>query len=512
MKINRAIIKTILAGMLFSASLSWGQELILKPEDKGEEGAQIQLRGAGEYQTWYYDVYKNRVRWFTQEGEKAEISYGDYNAVNLPGSVNGNGTMSVANIMGNGVYPVTSFGASANDQYFDCTASFQYALDFTAEKGGGAVLIPPGRYWLKGNLNIPTGVTLLGSWEGKHSDNIAYGTNNAVRGSILYVNNPGGDENGAAFITLNQNATIKGVTIYYPNQTVSSFLPYPWTIYCSDYDANVIDVTIVNPYQGIKAKSGHVIRNVFMGALKKGIEVDSSYCLGRIEDVTIHPRPWYPYLKNHEEEKVIWQRMMANLEGYVFKRADWEYVTNCFIIFANVGMRFMTSDKSSATVAVVNYGSDDSHYALKVEAATPWWGASFQNCQFMGKTLIEAEGTTVKFSNCTFMGGFNPIFSEQYHTTSELFIKKGSSVIHLNSCSFPSNAHGVVYNGDYITMEKGMLLANNCDFHSTASKSTYHIKLTDKKQANASVVNSIFKQAMRIQGPVAKNANIIIKN
>lgn len=496
------------ATMTTTWQMSSGQELILKPIDKRMKGAQIQLKGAGTYPAWYNDVYKNRVRWHSGGEEKAEINQGSYPANDFPGSIRSNGTLATANIMGNGIYPVTSFGARANDSTFDCTEPFQRAIGMAASMGGGVVLVPAGKFWIKGNLSVPAGVTLQGLWAGKHSDHNGYRSLDEVVGSLLYVNSQGGSEDGEPFITLNQNSTLKGLTIYYPGQTAATFVKYPWTIYCCDYDATVIDVNIVNPYLGIKAKSGHYISNVMMGALRKGIEVDSSYCLGRIENVTIHPRPWYPYLKDQEEEKVIWRRMIENLEGYVFKRADWEYVTNCFVIFANVGMHLVQSDNSSATVLVTNYGSDDSYCALKVDTATPWWGASFQNCLFMGRTAIEADNTSIRFSNCTFMGSFNPNFDTKFHTYSDLFRKNGSGVVHLTGCSFPRNAHGVAYQGDFIIADGGAVMVSNCDFAPTSGSSALHLRIKGAGRTRALISNCTFEGGLEASKGVYRSDNI----
>src|SRR4051812_19571906 len=57
---------------------------------------------------------------------------------------------------------VREFGAKG-DAATDDTAAFQAALD-DAGKIGGRVFVPPGRYMLRGRLNVPDSVTLFGSF------------------------------------------------------------------------------------------------------------------------------------------------------------------------------------------------------------------------------------------------------------------------------------------------------------------------------------------------------------
>ena len=63
-----------------------------------------------------------------------------------------------------GQYDVKTFGA-AGDAIADDTSAFQKALDAAHKNGGGVVYAPPGRYRIKGNLTIPDGVTLRGSFD-----------------------------------------------------------------------------------------------------------------------------------------------------------------------------------------------------------------------------------------------------------------------------------------------------------------------------------------------------------
>ena len=40
------------------------------------------------------------------------------------------------------------------------------------------------------------------------------------------------------------------------------------------------------------------------------------------------------------QNKIMAPYLMENLIGFKFGKTDWEYVTNCFVIFAKVGFVF----------------------------------------------------------------------------------------------------------------------------------------------------------------------------
>ena len=101
-------------------------------------------------------------------------------------------------------------------------------------------------------------------------------------------------EDGPAFITLNDNSTLKGVVIYYPEQEADAEpKPYPWAIAMRGKNPAVLAVELLNPYNGIDASHNerHLIRDVHGQPLRRGVFVDAIYDIGRIENV--HFNPWW---------------------------------------------------------------------------------------------------------------------------------------------------------------------------------------------------------------------------
>ncbi len=145
-----------------------------------------------------------------------------------------------------------------------------------------------------------------------------------------------GKEDGAAFITLNNNSTLKGVVIYYPEQDPAEEpKPYPWAIAMRGKNPAVLAVELLNPYNGIDASQNerHLIRDVQGQPLRRGIFVDSIYDIGRIENV--HFNPWWSV----KPRLLQWQQQHG--EAFIFGRTDWQYVFNTFCFGYNVGYKFV---------------------------------------------------------------------------------------------------------------------------------------------------------------------------
>jgi hypothetical protein len=194
------------------------------------------------------------------------------------------------------IYPVTDFGAKG-DGKTDDTAAFQKALDKAAQAGGGVVVASRGNYFFDGHLNVPNAVTLKGIWESVPS-HVGIRNHGAPKptddGTTFLVSENAGMEDGAPFITLNNNATLKGVVIYYPKQDPAAEPePYPWTIAMRGKNPAVLAVELLNSYNGIDAMHNerHLIRDVQGQPLRRGIMVDDIYDIGRIENV--HFNPWW---------------------------------------------------------------------------------------------------------------------------------------------------------------------------------------------------------------------------
>ena len=303
---------------------------------------------------------------------------------------------------------VRDFGAKGDGETDD-TPAFQKALAAAAQAGGGTVLAPRGNYLFAGNLNVPPGVTLRGIWESVPAHN---GLRDAGLpkptddGTTFLVTENAGTEDGPAFLTLNHNATLKGVVIYYPKQKPDDVPDaYPWAIAMRGKNPAVLAVELLNPYNGINTTGSerHLIRDVHGQPLRRGVFVDQIYDIGRIENV--HFNPWW----STRPKLFRWQ--MEHGEAFIFGRTDWQYVFNTFCFGYNVGYKFIKTKAGFCNGNFLGLGADDCYTALVVEDSAPY-GLLITNGEFVSfhgpdPTMVEVKASntgSVRFSNCAFWG------------------------------------------------------------------------------------------------------------
>ena len=306
------------------------------------------------------------------------------------------------------VYNVRDHGAKGDGETDD-TAAFQRALDAAGKAGGGTVRAPRGVYFFAGHLDVPRAVTLAGVWESVPAHN---GIRNrglpkpTDDGTTLLVTEGAGKEDGPAFITLQTNATLKGVVLYYPRQKTDDVpQPYPWAIAMRGKNPAVLDVEMLNPFNGIDATRNerHLIRNVHGQPLRRGVLVDSIYDIGRIENV--HFNPWWSM------KPKLFQWQLENGEAFIFGRSDWQYVLNTFCFGYKIGYKFIRSKSGMCNGNFLGLGADACCTGLLVEQSAPY-GLLITNGQFVAfkgpdPTMIEVAKTntgSVRFANCAFWG------------------------------------------------------------------------------------------------------------
>jgi hypothetical protein len=311
------------------------------------------------------------------------------------------------------VYNVKASGAKG-DGKTDDTAAFQAALAAAGKAGGGTVYAPRGNYFFAGHLAVPNAVTLAGMWQ-------SVPAHNGIRdkglpkptddGTTFLATEGAGKEDAPPFITLGTNSTLRGVVIYYPEQNEDAEpKAYPWAIAMRGKNPAVLDVELLNPYNGIDASRNerHLIRNVQGQPLRRGIWVDEIYDIGRIENV--HFNPWW------STKPKLFQWQMANGEAFVFGRTDWQYVLNTFCFGYKVGYRFVKSKGGACNGNFLGIGADDCWTALAVDECAPF-GLLITNGEFVSfhgpdPTMIDvgpANTGSVRFVNCAFWGPCNQI-------------------------------------------------------------------------------------------------------
>ena len=397
------------------------------------------------------------------------------------------------------VFDVRQFGAKG-DGITDDTAGFQAALDAAGEAGGGIVKAPRGVYRFEGHLKVPDAVTLKGIWE-------SIPAHNGIRdrglpkptddGTTFLITEGAGSEDGAPFITLGTNSTLKGVVLYYPDQKVDDVpVPYPWAVAMRGKNPAVLDVEMLNPYSGIDATNNerHLIRNVHGQPLRRGVFVDSIYDIGRIENV--HFNPWF----SMKPKLFEWQ--LEHGEAFIFGRSDWEYVLNTFCFGYNVGYKFTNTEKGNCNGNFLGIGADACRTAVEVQQSAPY-GLLITNGEFVAfkgpdPTMIDVKDTnkgSVRFVNCAFWGPCNQIA----RIAGEGTVGFSDSTF----CHWDAKRAGLAA----IQASGGNVLIRGCEFQ----KDKPHIAL-GQNVLSAVVLGNIFKGSAQIQnestGSVQISANV----
>lgn len=298
------------------------------------------------------------------------------------------------------------------DGTVDCTASLQAAIDRVAGAGGGKLLLPAGKYLVAGSVTVKPGVTLSGAAESP-------ATIRPLLGTVILATAGRDDEAAPALFELGDSCAVTGLTVFYPEQRPNDIRPYPWTFHLTGFDNTVENVTLINSYNGIRVgpepNVRHRIRSVVGCVLRRGLFVDATTDIGRVENVQWHCH-WWSSPDIGGDWGPVHEFMWRNCEAFVFGRTDWEYVTNCFVFPCNIGYRFIATERGACNGQFTGNGADECQTCVQVDAIQPM-GLLFTNGQFvslhgdeqLGVKVAETAAGNVRFVNCSFWGTFDSI-------------------------------------------------------------------------------------------------------
>ncbi len=252
---------------------------------------------------------------------------------------------------------VRDFGATG-DGVKDDTAAFAAAMKAAADSGNFAVFVPRGRYLISTRLEVPANVILEGVYQGPSGR-----THEA--GSVLLAVADAGDANGQPFILLHACSTLRGLTIFHPEQKLKNPpVPYPWTIRGAGDNITLQNILLVNPYQavdfGTLSVSRHFISGLYGQPLYRGLFIDQCYDVGRVENVH-----FWAFWGGWEDE--LYKFMRAEAVAFVLGKSDWQFMSNCFCIGYHIGYHFVQNKSGPGNYLLTQCGSDIGPCAVRVE-------------------------------------------------------------------------------------------------------------------------------------------------
>lgn len=393
---------------------------------------------------------------------------------------------------------VQEFGAVA-DGVTDNTTSFQEALNFMSQAGGGAVYVPEGRYVLRGNLTIPKGTTLIG--EIKPAKN-----GQPVEGTILMAYAGRGNVNEKAFITMQPVTAVRDLAIWYPEQTSDNITAYPPSIMMGDPSiwgdnySTVENVQFINSYIGFKKAltvgGCPVVRNITGSPLKAGIIIDALADVGRIENVDFSPDYWESSGLPGSPSADGMHREFMYEKGIAIQmhRNDWSYGRFLSAEGYNVGLHTLNSFNVDAY-------NEESNTRIKDQFPNGEnYGLSFKNC-YIGVAIENTSNAGIVFTNVKISDSENGIvlrntFNSKINLMDWDIDVSGYAVLHEGSGILM--AHDLVVKNGKVNISSGYASILNSNFNNAAPQVVYGAQsagslLGNRFQETANITNNSIK-------------------
>ncbi len=407
----------------------------------------------------------------------------------------------------------------------DDTAIFQKALN-AAGVSGAKVRVPAGQYLFTGTLTVPPHVALEGVNDGERSyggymNGTTAGDVTANAGTVFLVTGGAGNLGGTQFLTLSSDSALRNVTIYYPNQPLSTAAGwtapkvYPPAINFAGHNGTVENVCGINPYAFITNSGiGNTIRRVFGQPLYFGINLDgdadpTGQSGERMEDVR--------FLNTWDNHPAMVQYMQSHSSGIVIYRADEFAMRNCSCTGYLNGFVFSSSGFGAAYGTLTSCSALHCAYAVAINACKAGAGGGLV---FDGGGFGSSSGQAVSIGN---KNTGNVTFNScRFYSSPGTLITNASAAgsVSLLGCSFENwgvSASGLnpavpcVYCGDSSAPNgpSGKTRMLNCNFDVDQYQYTYTPGEAGVLFENNATVDGIHVQVSGVAPPSAAGPNYI---
>ena len=294
----------------------------------------------------------------------------------------------------------------------DCAQVIQQALNDCYSAGGGTVFLPAGRYLMRGPVKIPAFVTLRGDWQDPDSGS-DYGT-------IILADVPSADAPTPALFTVGGSAGAMGLTVYYPNQSLESVKPYPFTFYVAvdHYEdfmlQSIVNCTVINGYRGLGvcvADEGHEMMTAenFKGTfLHIGAEAYNQSDVGTWKNVSISNDYWAEAGAGlaRADRDALDAYTKSNATGLILGDLEWTEFANLAVSGCKVGVRIVKGKRIEFAGSMFGVNIADCGTGLLVESIDDRWGMAVARGSIAGdNAAVENNaGGYVKLADVTLDG------------------------------------------------------------------------------------------------------------
>lgn len=336
------------------------------------------------------------------------------------------------------VATMAPFSAKA-DGVTDNTSAIQAALNQAAAEGGGIVFLPPGKYKVLGNLDVPTGVELKGACD---VSSVPLGP-----GSILEVYANRTLPNERPFLRLAPKSGMRGITINYPLQR-SDNLPaiddYPYTIQGTGSDIYIINVGLRAAQKGIDLFTypchNHYLDWVAGHVFDNGVKVGGGSQDGVIKNLMFN---LIVYACGSESKFGSWPNSPAvgntptydygfqNLKFLVLGNCQNETLYNVFHYGSVQGVLLTNEEGGGPTGKSLGLGIDGSGRSLCLE------GAGTQGFDMINSQIVSLGAGTTNYIETS--QGFNSrvtLFNSDYWGSPRAGINLNGGTVNLQQALF----------------------------------------------------------------------------
>ncbi len=306
------------------------------------------------------------------------------------------------------------------------TDELQKSLEHAGETGG-TVYLPQGIYRITEPLTIPSGVTLRGDFSSPNSKDT-----DGRKTVLLVADN--GKTRSAPLLTLEDNASLTGITVYYEGQAPGNAVEYPATVLCKA-NARVEKISLLNPYHGICVTgTGAVdLRSVWISPLDYGILVTENNNLVTVEDCFISPTYWLNYAPTVFSDGAGYSSLTSYLHetmhGIILEKVTDVTLNRVFVEDGAVGILLNVPKEQQGVILIkettVSSVSQPLHLLSIPQSGVLVADSTFRPENDSGADTVQISPQTegpVLFSNCTFSGlpkrvvnGENHSFVSFYH-------------------------------------------------------------------------------------------------